>query len=151
MVLPLSMSWFYRCYVDQPSRTVDANMLENLHLLICTVIIWPDKYKKYQGLTWRWNSFQASFFNFSGFDTFESINKHSSNLRKYLCLFLTFESHFPMLAGLLWSSTAFHFIGPMKYCSLGHWSTSPILSQEYSCPVHPPTHTNTHTSMETQV
>lgn len=29
--------------------------------------------------------------------------------------------------------------------SLGHWSTSPILSQEYSCPVHPPTYTQTHT------
>lgn len=32
-------------------------------------------------------------------------------------------------------------------CSLGHWSTSLILSQEYSWPAHPPTHTRTHTSV----
>lgn len=31
-------------------------------------------------------------------------------------------------------------------CSLGHWSTSLILSQDYSWPAHPPTHTQTHTS-----
>lgn len=95
------MSWFYWCYVDQPSRTADANMLENLHLLICMVIILPDKHKKDQGLT-----FQASFFNFSGVDTFESINKHSSNLRKYLFVFdfgITF-SH----AG--WAVVVFYYL-----------------------------------------